>query len=204
MVEETLNITAEQMQRRRFVITATAAMGVIGTGGIVVPFLASMSPSMAARSAGAPVQVDISRLQAGEQITILWRSQPVWVLRRNETILQKLKEENVRKLLLDPDSDVVSQQPDYAQNEFRAINSEYLVVIAICTHLGCVPTYRPELAPEDLGAAWPGGYFCPCHGSRFDLAGRVFKRVPAPTNLVIPPYQFLTDTLIEVGTSKNA
>ncbi len=204
MVQETVTISSDQKNRRRFLINVATTLGVIGTGGMLVPFIASMNPSMAARNAGAPIEVDISQLQAGEQITVSWRSKPVWILRRNKTILQKLKEEKVRDLLLDPDSSVVSQQPEYAHNEFRSINSEYLVVIAICTHLGCVPTYRPELAPDDLGPDWPGGYFCPCHGSRFDLAGRVFKRVPAPTNLVIPPYQFLSKSLIEIGTSKIA
>ncbi len=190
-------------QRRRFLINATVSLGALGVGGLSVPFISSMNPSMGARTAGAPVQVDTSRLQPGEQITVLWRGKPVWVLRRTPDNIRNLKEENLRRSLRDPDSSVSTQQPDYASNELRSIRSEYLVVISLCTHLGCIPTYRPELAPDDLGPEWPGGYFCPCHGSRFDLAGRVYKRVPAPTNLVVPPYQFLADTLIEIGTSKE-
>jgi len=202
MSQGIVNITSDQKQRRRFLINATVILGAVGTGGLLVPFVKSMSPSDKARSAGAPIQVDISRLQMGEQLTILWRRKPVWVLRRDDAIFTRLKDEKLRNRLRDPDSSVESQQPKYAQNELRSINSEYLVVVALCTHLGCVPNYRPELAPDDLGDDWPGGYFCPCHGSMFDLAGRVYKGVPAPTNLVIPPYQFLTDSLIEIGTSK--
>lgn len=202
MSQGIVNITTDQKQRRRFLINATVILGAVGTGGLLVPFIKSMSPSDRARSAGAPIQVDISRLQMGEQLTILWRRKPVWVLRRDDAVFTRLQDEKLRDRLRDPDSAVESQQPVYAQNEFRAINSEYLVVVALCTHLGCVPNYRPELAPDDLGDDWPGGYFCPCHGSMFDLAGRVYKGVPAPTNLVIPPYQYLTDSLIEIGTSK--
>ena len=203
MVQAIVNITTDQKQRRRFLINATVILGAVGTGGLIVPFIKSMRPSDRARTAGAPVQVDISRLQMGEQITILWQRKPVWILRRDDAVFTRLQDENLRNRLRDPDSSVESQQPVYAQNEFRAINSEYLVVVALCTHLGCVPNYRPELAPDDLGDDWLGGYFCPCHGSLFDLAGRVYKGVPAPTNLVIPPYQFITDSLIEIGTSKT-
>ncbi|VAW97047.1 Ubiquinol-cytochrome C reductase iron-sulfur subunit [hydrothermal vent metagenome] len=202
MSQGIVNITSDQKQRRRFLINATVILGAVGTGGLLVPFVKSMSPSDRARTAGAPIQVDISRLQMGEQLTILWRRKPVWVLRRDDAVFTRLQDEKLRDRLRDPDSAVESQQPVYAQNEFRSINSEYLVVVALCTHLGCVPNYRPELAPDDLGDDWPGGYFCPCHGSMFDLAGRVYKGVPAPTNLVIPPYQYLTDSLIEIGTSK--
>lgn len=202
MSEDRIVISAEQEQRRRFLVAATATLGAIGTAGLLFPFIASMNPSERARAAGAPVSVDISRLQPGEQITITWRRKPVWVLRRTDTNIQDLNDNSFWSRLRDPGSNVLSQQPGYARNTLRSINPEYLVVIALCTHLGCVPTYRPEPAPPDLGPDWLGGYYCPCHGSRFDLAGRVYKGVPAPTNLVIPPYQFLTDTLIEIGTSR--
>ncbi len=187
-------------KRRRFLITSTTVVGAIGTGVISIPFIASMSPSARARSAGAPVIVDISKLAFNQQITVEWRGQPVWILRRSEDMIKRLKQKSLLDRLRDPNS-TVKQQPDYAKNEFRAIKSEYLVVVGICTHLGCVPTFRPELAPADLGVQWPGGYFCPCHGSKFDLAGRVFKGVPAPTNLVIPPYHFMSDTIIKIGES---
>ena len=143
--------------------------------------------------------MNFSKLEPGEQITVRWRGQPVWVLRRTPENLADLRRTDFRERLRDPDSEVESQQPVYAQNELRSIKEEYLVVIGICTHLGCVPTYRPDQAPEDLGEDWLGGYYCPCHGSRFDLAGRVYKNVPAPTNLVIPPYQYISENIIRVG-----
>jgi len=186
-------------QRRRFLVKATSAIGAVGTAGLLIPFIASMNPSTRARTAGAPVVVDISRLLPGEQITVLWRGKPVWVLHRAEENIQGLKETRLLKQLSDPESTVLSQQPAYARNEFRSIQPEFLVVIALCTHLGCVPTYRPQVGAVDLGADWPGGYFCPCHGSRFDLAGRVFRGVPAPTNLVVPPYRYLSDTELLIG-----
>jgi ubiquinol-cytochrome c reductase iron-sulfur subunit len=186
-------------KRRRLLIAAATVVGGAGAVATLVPFIESWNPSEKARSAGAPVMVDFSKLESGQQIAVSWRGKPVWVLRRTPEMLERLRSDAVRGKLRDPDSMVESQQPAYAKNEFRSINDEYLVVIGICTHLGCVPTFRPEVAPADLGADWPGGYFCPCHGSRFDLAGRVFKGVPAPTNLVIPPYTFVSDTKVMVG-----
>jgi len=186
-------------QRRRFLVKATSAIGAVGTAGLLIPFIASMNPSARARTAGAPVLVDISRLLSGEQITVLWRGKPVWVLHRTDENIQGLKETRLLKQLSDPESTVTSQQPEYARNAFRSINPDFLVVIALCTHLGCVPTYRPQVGAVDLGADWPGGYFCPCHGSRFDLAGRVFRGVPAPTNLVVPPYRYVSDTELLIG-----
>jgi ubiquinol-cytochrome c reductase iron-sulfur subunit len=159
-----------------------------------------MSPSARARSAGAPVEVDISKLAMNQQITVEWRGQPVWILRRSDDVIKRLEQQTLIQQLRDSTS-TRNQQPEYAKNNYRAIKPEYLVVIGICTHLGCVPTFRPELAPSDLGPLWSGGYFCPCHGSKFDLAGRVFKGVPAPTNLVIPPYHFISDTIVMIGTS---
>ncbi len=190
-------------KRRRFLIQTSTVIGVIGGSAVSVPFIASMLPSARARSAGAPVEVDISKLAYGAQITVEWRGKPVWVLRRNPEILERLVQPSLLTRLRDPDSEV-EQQPRYSTNKFRSVNPEYLVVVGICTHLGCVPTFRPELAPVDLGELWPGGYFCPCHGSRFDLAGRVFKGVPAPTNLVIPPHEYLTDTIIKIGSDTSA
>ncbi|MEJ2141347.1 MAG: ubiquinol-cytochrome c reductase iron-sulfur subunit [Gammaproteobacteria bacterium] len=189
--------------RRRFLIGSTSVVGAVGVAGLAVPFIASMNPSARARAAGAPVEVDISKLQPGERITVEWQGKPIWILRRSEQNMKDL--EGLAGKLADPNSDV-QQQPDYAKNLYRSRDkhSDIAVLIGICTHLGCSPTFRPELAPADLGADWKGGFFCPCHGSRFDLAGRVFKGVPAPTNLVIPPFQYLSDSVILVGDDGGA
>ena len=185
------------LQRRRFLTASTAVVGAAGMAAAAVPFLASWQPSERTIAAGAPVVVDFSKLEPGQQLTVEWRRQPVWVLRRTPKMLETLPTLNDR--LRDPDSRVETQQPDYARNAYRSIREEYLVVIAICTHLGCVPAFRPDVAPADLGPSWPGGYFCPCHGSRFDFAGRVYRGVPAPTNLVIPAYKFASDTVVAIG-----
>lgn len=198
------NTSGSQKERRKFLIAATTVVGAIGGAGFLVPFITSMNPSARARSAGAPIKFDISKLEAGQQATLLWQGKPIWVLRRTADMLARLEGAELLRKLRDPDSLVVSQQPAYAQNKDRAIRSEYFVTIALCTHLGCIPNFRPDIGPKDLGAAWPGGYYCPCHGSLFDFAGRVYKGVPAPTNLVIPPYQYLTETVIEIGTSAQA
>ena len=167
---------------------------------MVVPFVSSMSPSARARAAGAPVEVDISKLEPGQRVIVEWRGKPVWVLKRTPELLDGL--EKVQSNLRDPDSED-SIQPEYAQNEYRSYDErpEILVMVGICTHLGCSPTFRPEVAPADLGDDWQGGFFCPCHGSRFDIAGRVYKGVPAPTNLDVPPYYFMSDSRILVGES---
>lgn len=199
MNEIVLTTTMVDLKRRRFLVAATTVAGSIGIIAAAVPFISAMNPSARARSAGAPVNVDVSKLEPGQQITVKWRGKPVWILRRTPQMLEDLRSAELRERLRDPDSAVASQQPVYAKNEFRSIESEHLIVIGICTHLGCVPTFRPDVAPVDLGPDWPGGYFCPCHGSRFDLAGRVFKGVPAPTNLVVPPYRFLSESQIQVG-----
>ena len=191
-------------QRRRWLLAATGLVGATGLAVLGVPFIDYMLPSQRAKVAGAPVKVDVSKLDPGQQITVPWRGRPVWVLRRTPDSLARMATARHLALLADPESRVSYQQPAYAQSPTRAIRSEYLVVIGICTHLGCVPTFRPELAPPDLGADWIGGYFCPCHGSRFDLAGRVYKGVPAPTNLVVPPYRYLSETLIEIGVDPGA
>jgi ubiquinol-cytochrome c reductase iron-sulfur subunit len=164
----------------------------------------SMQPSARAQAAGAPVEADVSKLEPGQMMTVEWRGKPVWIVRRTEQNLKDLP--SIEDMLLDPASDNVAQQPEYAKNTFRSLedHKEYAVIIGICTHLGCSPTYRPDIAPADLGPEWKGGFFCPCHGSRFDLAGRVYSGVPAPKNLAIPPYQFLSETTILVGDDGGA
>tara|TARA_R110002111_G_scaffold151735_1_gene218456 strand:- start:64 stop:684 length:621 start_codon:yes stop_codon:yes gene_type:complete len=193
------NTTKTDQKRRRFIVAAGTVIGGSGIASALIPFIASMNPSDRAYSAAAPIDVDVSKLAPGQQITVEWRSKPVWILRRTEQILEDLQSDMFREQLRDPDSMVTSQQPEYAHNDYRSRKDEFLVVVATCTHLGCIPTFRPDRAPADLGPDWVGGYFCPCHGSRFDLAGRVFKDVPAPTNLIIPPYYFILDTLVRIG-----
>lgn len=189
------------LKRRRMLTAATAGVGAIGAAAMVVPFGMSLLPSEKAKAAGAPVEVDISMVELGQQVTVEWRGKPVWVVNRPQSVLDDLP--TLNDALVDPMLEV-PQQPEYAKNATRSINPEYLIVVGICTHLGCSPTYRPEIAPADLGPDWKGGYFCACHGSRFDLAGRVLKGSPAPTNLVIPPHQYLTDTLVLIGDDGGA
>ena len=190
-------------KRRRFLIASTTVVAGTGVAFAVAPFISYMLPSARARNAGAPVVVDVSKIEPGQQITFLWRKKPIWILRRTPQILEDMQKPSHLEKLVDPNSDIISQQPEYAKNKFRSIHPEYLVVIGICTHLGCVPTLRPDIGPADLGKAWIGGYYCPCHGSKFDFAGRVFKDVPAPTNLVVPPYYFMSDTVIKVGVDPD-
>jgi len=200
----TPNTSVYQNERRRFLVRSATVIGAIGTSAFLVPFISYMTPSARARSAGAPVQFDFGKLMPGQQVTLSWRGKPVWVLYRTADMLKLLNESKLLNKLSDPTSNVQSQQPEYIKNKYRSIRPEIFVAIGLCTHLGCIPNYRPEVGAEDLGVQWPGGYFCPCHGSRFDLAGRVFKGVPAPINLLIPPYQYLSDTVIEIGTSSQA
>ena len=182
--------------RRRFLTAATTVVGAVGVGFVLVPFVSSMQPSAKARAAGAPVRADISRLEPGQMIRVKWRGKPVWLVRRTDKMLETLP--TLVSQLRDPES-LESEQPAYAQNEFRSIKPEVLITVGICTHLGCSPTYRPDAGAADLGADWEGGFFCPCHGSKFDLAGRVYKSVPAPTNLVIPPHRYLSETELVIG-----
>ena len=193
------DVTHEQLDsaRRRVLVAATTAVGGIGVVIAAAPFVASMLPSEKAKSAGAPVEADIGTLAPGALLTVEWRGKPVWILRRSPEMLQLLDKYNEK--LNDPKSDV-PQQPAYCKNPTRSIKPEFLVAVGICTHLGCVPTYRKEIAPADLGPEWHGGFFCPCHGSKFDLAGRVYKNVPAPTNLVIPQHGYLSDSRLIIGT----
>lgn len=185
--------------RRRFLLTSTCILGGIGAVCALSPFVASWLPSAAAEAGGAPVEVDLSRLNPGEQAIVEWRGKPVWIIRRTKDMLQHLANNDISQLR-DPDS-LVDQQPEYAQNKYRSINPEYLVLVGICTHLGCSPKYKPEL--HELGPDWPGGFFCPCHGSTFDLAGRVFKGVPAPINLEVPPYYFVNEQTLIIGEHKQ-
>jgi len=196
-----MNTEVENRGRRRLLVAATSLVGAVGAGYALVPFVQSMNPSARARAAGAPVEADIGKLEPGALLRVKWRGKPVWVVHRTPAMLAALPSNDPR--LVDPESSV-PQQPSYCQNPTRSVKPEYLVAIGICTHLGCSPTYRPEVAPDDLGADWKGGFFCPCHGSRFDLAARVFKGVPAPTNLVIPKHTYLSDTTILIGEDREA
>lgn len=187
----------EDPKRRRMLVLSAAGIGGLGAIALATPMLGSMSPSARAKAAGAPVEADISKLSPGQLLTVEWRGKPVWVVKRTDEVLERLEADTAR--LADPDSMVETQQPEYAANTARSIKPEVLVVVGICTHLGCSPSYRPDLAPADLGADWDGGFFCPCHGSKFDMSGRVYAGVPAPTNLEIPPYRYADDNLIVVG-----
>jgi ubiquinol-cytochrome c reductase iron-sulfur subunit len=185
---------------RRNLLVLTSVIGGAASAGAAVPFAASMWPSERARAAGAPVEVDISRLGAGELAIFEWRGKPVWVMRRTEAMLAGLKP--IEAKLADPRSEV-PQQPDYARNDYRSIKPELMVVIGVCTHLGCSPQTKGADATAEMGADWTGGFYCPCHGSKFDLAGRVFKGSPAPTNLEVPPYTFVADGRIVIGEDKE-
>ncbi len=186
--------------RRRFLLVTTSFAGAIAGAGVATPFLRSMMPSERAKAAGAPVEADISKLEPGMLLTVEWRGKPIWVLKRTDAMLQTLEKLNAQ--LADPDS-LREQQPAYAQNSTRSIKPEILVVEGVCTHLGCAPTFRKDIGPADLGADWLGGFFCPCHGSKFDLAGRVYSGVPAPTNLVVPPYTYLSDNRLLIGAESK-
>jgi ubiquinol-cytochrome c reductase iron-sulfur subunit len=189
--------------KRRFLTLLTTGVGAIGVGFAATPFVLSMTPSARARAAGAPVEVDISKLESGQMMTVEWRGKPVWIVRRTKEMLNALPA--LDKLLADPDSKNASQQPAYAQNPVRSRKPELLVLVGICTHLGCSPSQKFQVGPASgVSDDWAGGFFCPCHGSKFDLAGRVYKNVPAPTNLVVPPYSFLSDTRILIGDDKSA
>ena len=187
----------ENLGRRRFLTATTSVVGAVGAGYLAVPFIKSWNPSARAKLAGAPVTQDISALAEGQQLTLKWRGQPVYVAKRSQAMLATLQQ--VDSLLLDPKSDNTDQQPAYAKNEWRSIKPEILVLVAVCTHLGCAPEFVPELKPQPFDPNWKGGYFCPCHKSRYDLAGRVFQGMPAPANLPVPPYHFETDTTLVIG-----
>jgi ubiquinol-cytochrome c reductase iron-sulfur subunit len=183
--------------RRHFLTVATAVTGGVGLAASAVPFVASFKPSARAQALGAPVEVDVSKLEPGALLKVEWRGRPIYVLHRTERMLVQL--DKVEADLADPSSED-SLQPTYAQNEFRSIRPSFLVLEGVCTHLGCAPLPRFEVAPVDLGPDWAGGFYCPCHGSKFDLAGRVYAGVPAPTNLTVPPYRYVNDSTIQIGS----
>ncbi len=182
--------------RRRFLTATTAVVGGLGAVGVAVPFIKSWNPSERAKAAGAPVEIDISKIKDGQMVRVEWRGKPVWVVRRSQAILDVL--DSLGEQLRDPESGE-PQQPGYAQNQYRSLKPEIFLAVGICTHLGCSPTYLPDSFSEQVEGV-SSGFFCPCHGSKFDMAGRVFQGVPAPLNLVIPPHQYLSDTRIIIGT----
>jgi ubiquinol-cytochrome c reductase iron-sulfur subunit len=188
--------------RRKFLTAATSAVGVAGAVGIAVPFVGSWNPSAKAKAAGAPVKADISKLEPGQMVVVEWRGKPVYVMHRTETQVADLPK--LDAVLKDPQSEI-SEQPAYITGEARALRPEILVIVGLCTHLGCAPKFRPEVGAADLGGDdWLGGFFCPCHGSKFDLSGRVYAGVPASTNLVVPPYSFDGDNVLVIGVDAEA
>jgi ubiquinol-cytochrome c reductase iron-sulfur subunit len=195
-------VDAVDLGRRRFLTATATVVGGVGVAFVAVPFLSSWSPSERAQAAGAPVEADVSKLEEGALMTVEWRGRPVWLLKRSQRMLDDLP--GLKDQLRDPDSAEVEQQPPYARNIHRSIQPELLVLIGICTHLGCSPTFRPEIAPADLGPNWRGGFFCPCHGSGFDLAGRVFRGVPAPLNMEVPSHRFLSDSRVLIGVDPES
>lgn len=192
--EVTNNLT--DLKRRRALVVTTSIFSGLGIAATAIPFIGSMLPSERAKAAGAPLEVDLSNLKPGELTTVEWQGKPVWILHRTENMLEQLSKNDHQ--LSDPSSKVPNQ-PDYIKNTTRSIRPEFLVSIGICTHLGCVPNFRPEISPPDLGNTWRGGFYCPCHGSKFDLAGRVYKGVPAPTNLIIPKHVYSGEYKLIIG-----
>lgn len=195
-----MSVEQKMDSSRRTLLVATSAAGGVAAVATAVPFVASLTPSDRAKAAGAPVEADISQLAPGTMMTVEWRGKPVWILRRTPEMLASL--DKTEELVADPASEQ-PQQPEYATNRHRSIKPEYLVVVGICTHLGCSPSERFKTgAASGMNDEWPGGYFCPCHGSSFDLAGRVYSSMPAPTNLEVPPHMYLTETTILIGEDK--
>lgn len=190
----------EMNSRRRFLVLATSVAGGIAGVAVATPFMLYMMPSERAKAAGAPVEVDIGKLEPGMLLMVEWRGKPVWILKRTPEMLENLKK--LKVVLADPDSEK-NQQPAYAKNATRSIKPEILVVEGVCTHLGCSPVFKKEIATADMGHDWLGGFFCPCHGSKFDLAGRVYKNVPAPTNLVVPPHIYLSENRLLIGSESK-
>lgn len=186
--------------RRRFLVVATSVVGGAFVAGAAYPFVDSMEPSAEALARGGPVEADISKLEPGQMITVAWRSRPVWILHRTPEQLAKLPGQDGN--LKDPNSSAPQQLPEF-KNGYRSLKPEILVLVGICTHLGCVPTYRPDVAPPDLGPSWEGGFLCPCHGSRYDLAGRVMDGSPAPFNLPVPAYYFVSDKVLRIGETQG-
>ncbi|HCS65533.1 MAG TPA: ubiquinol-cytochrome c reductase iron-sulfur subunit [Cellvibrio sp.] len=195
---------AVNQTRRRVLIGATCAVGAVGVVGAAVPFVGSWNPSAKAKAAGAPVKYNISKIEPGAMVTVEWRGKPVFIVRRTQAALDSLKIVEEQGVLLDPDSKE-AMQPVYAQNAERAINKEFAILLGICTHLGCAPAFRPDVGAADLGGdKWQGGFFCPCHGSKYDLAGRVYVAVPAPLNLEVPPHRYESDSVVVIGEDQGA
>ena len=190
------------LNRRHFLSVATSVAGAAGLGMAAVPFALSFKPSAKAQALGAPVQVDIGKPDEGQMVRSMWRGKPVWVLKRTSEMLSRMQASGAK--LADPDSEVEAQQPEFAQNADRSLKPEILVVLGVCTHLGCAPLERFDIAPADLGPDWVGGFYCPCHGSKFDLSGRVYAGVPASANLVVPPYSFEGDNVLVIGVDSEA
>lgn len=190
--------------RRRSLTLLTVGIGGVGFVATCVPFVSSLGPSEQAKALGASVTVSLDGLAHESLMTVEWRGMPVWILRRSAAQQDRLLSPQLQNALVDPVSQRSGQQPAYAINPFRSIRPQIGVFVALCTHLGCVPSYRPQAGAADIGSDWPGGFYCPCHGSRFDLAGRVFRNVPAPSNLVVPEHRYVSDSLIEIGSDKTS
>ena len=191
---------SEQPSRRDMLYIATGAVAAVGAVSLIVPLVSQMEPDAATIAAGAPIDVDLSQVQPGQQILVKWRGHPIFIVNRPPEALKVLQEPDLVSKLADPHSKVV-QQPEYAENWHRSVKPEYLVLVGVCTHLGCIPTFQPDKGSVD--ASWPGGYFCPCHGSKYDLAGRVYSGVPAPYNLPVPPYTFTNDKTVRIGDNPS-
>lgn len=183
-------------KKRQALLQATSVLSLLGVAGAAIPFISSMLPSAAAVDAGRPIRVDLSSMQPGEQKTVIWRGQPVWIIYRTAADIKRLADLGYKNILLDPNSKM-PQQPSYAKNNYRSRKPEFFICFGVCTHLGCTPTYRPEVA--SINQDWPGGFFCSCHGSKFDLSGHVFRGMPAPSNLEVPPYKFVADNIVLIG-----
>jgi ubiquinol-cytochrome c reductase iron-sulfur subunit len=188
----------EDPERRDFLFLLTGAFGGVAVGATIWPLVDQMNPDASTLAAGAPIDVDVSKLQPGQNIIVRWRSRPIFIVNRPQQLLAELQKAELVDRLADPNSNVM-QQPDYARNWHRSIKPEFLVLVGICTHLGCIPEFYPDPSPMTPVVGWLGGYFCPCHGSKYDLAGRVFRGVPAPYNLPVPPYHFSNDATLRIG-----
>jgi ubiquinol-cytochrome c reductase iron-sulfur subunit len=191
-----MTVDSTDIERRQFLTGTAAVLGGLGAGVAAIPFVSTFQPSERAKAIGAPVEANIDQIEPGQRVTYKWRGKPVWIIRRTEEQLSAL--EQLRDILADPDS-ASSVQPDFAENSWRSLNREYLVLVGICTHLGCSPSFRPLAGDVVMGADSVGGFYCPCHGSKFDLSGRVYAGVPAPTNMDVPPYKFLNESRILIG-----
>lgn len=189
--------------RRRFLTASTAIVGAAGVVTAAVPFIKSWQPSARSKAAGAPVVADISKVEPGQMLKVPWRGTPVFLVNRTDEQVATLSSSELKDRLKDPESKHTDQQPAYAQNETRSIKPQWLVLVGVCTHLGCTPEFKPKIGPEPFDQHWQSGFYCPCHKSRFDIAGRVFQGVPAPTNLVVPPYRFIDDDQIEIGVDPD-